>query len=200
MSLLPLLTIAELALITPGPDLLLVLRQASRHGRREATLSALGISCGFAVHLSYCLLGFTAWLAALPHSVPCMQLAGGTYLLFLSVLSVKTADNSETEGSSARISRGSFLQGFLNNLCNPKVALFLLALFTAAGTTQRGEQLLLAAALQLECAVSWIAIAAAAGSPRLRTGLRTAEPLFTAALAVLGASLIVGAVRTVVLL
>src|SRR5690606_37414234 len=46
-----------LAVASPGPDFILVLRQSLRYGRATATASAVGIGCGILVHVTWSLLG-----------------------------------------------------------------------------------------------------------------------------------------------
>lgn len=59
-----------------------------------------------------------------------LKVIGAAYLVVLGILSFRAAGRHETvplDAPSARSGRASFLQGFLNNLFNPKVALFYLA-------------------------------------------------------------------------
>ena len=49
-----------LAVISPGPDFAVAIRQSVRHGRRVGIWTALGIGAGISVHVLYTLVGISA--------------------------------------------------------------------------------------------------------------------------------------------
>lgn len=72
------------AICSPGPDLLLLVRVASR-SRARGLAAALGIVAGIVVWLALTLAGLGALLAAAPWLLPALQIAGGAYLVWLGV-------------------------------------------------------------------------------------------------------------------
>ena len=117
--------------ITPGPDTLYIVGRSSTQGWRAGAIAALGISAGTFVHICAAALGLSALLAASAAAFTAVKLVGAAYLLFVGVSLIRSAGVS---GSSVAIRaprpatiRGIFIQGFLTNVLNPKVALFFLA-------------------------------------------------------------------------
>ena len=55
-------TMHALAVISPGPDFAMVLRQSLRHGRATAIWTSVGIGCGLLIHITYNLLGLGLFL------------------------------------------------------------------------------------------------------------------------------------------
>ncbi|HEY8611284.1 MAG TPA: LysE family translocator [Roseomonas sp.] len=114
--------------LSPGPDMMFVLGQTLSGGRRRGWAAALGIYCGALVHLLAAALGVAALLAAEPALFTALRLAGGAYLVWLGVQSVRAAwAGAAVELPSTVPARRVVLQGALTNLTNPKVALFFLA-------------------------------------------------------------------------
>jgi threonine/homoserine/homoserine lactone efflux protein len=115
-----------LIMITPGADLALVTRNTIAGGRDAGGWTSAGIVTGNLVHLSYCLLG-VGWIATNPTALMILKLAGGTYLVFLGVQSLRpTPDRRAEPEAPAAQSRKWWVQGLLNNLLNPKGPLFYL--------------------------------------------------------------------------
>lgn len=46
-----------LAVIIPGPDFIVTVRQSTLYGHRIGCITALGIGCGISVHVFYTLIG-----------------------------------------------------------------------------------------------------------------------------------------------
>ena len=118
---------AALALnLTPGADMLFCLGQGLRSGPRAAVTASAGISMGSFVHVTLAALGLGALIAALPWAFDVIRWIGVAYLLFLAW---QTLRSSGVEGAkSAGLTAGrAFWTGFVVNLTNPKVILFVLA-------------------------------------------------------------------------
>jgi threonine/homoserine/homoserine lactone efflux protein len=122
--------ITFLCMLNPGPDMALVISDTLRGDRRRGLLTSLGILTGNAVHITYCLLDL-GWLIAnsiVAYAV--LKFAGAAYLIYLGVCSWRSAGNVEFDTESPRVDCAAYLQGLLNNLLNPKGALFYLGVFT----------------------------------------------------------------------
>lgn len=134
--LLSLAAVFAVALISPGPDVALVVRTALHQGQRAGLLSALGLACGILLHGTLVLSGValllsrTEWLFAL------VQIGGALYLGWLGVGAVQAwrrggAGGPRFDGEPGPSSLGPWLRGVLTNLGNPKALVFFLALLSS---------------------------------------------------------------------
>ena len=115
--------------ITPGPDTLYIVARSAAQGFRGGAVAAMGIGAGTLVHILGAALGLSAILAASATAFTVVKIAGAIYLLHVGISLLRshaTAQNApRVEIASLR---AVFMQGFLTNVLNPKVALFFLAL------------------------------------------------------------------------
>ena len=113
-------------MITPGADLALVTRNTVMGGRNAGGWTSAGILTGNLVHLTYCMAG-VGWIASSFVAFTILKLAGGAYLIFLGLQSLRPASKA-SERAEAPATRGRkwWVQGLLNNLLNPKGPLFYL--------------------------------------------------------------------------
>jgi len=180
--------------LTPGPDTLYVLARSVGQGRRAGLVSALGIGAGCLVHLSFAVLGLSAVLARSAVAYEVVKWLGAAYLVYLGVralwqLRAGAAALGKPETVPASMRR-IFLQGFLTNVLNPKVAIFFLAFLPQFVDVARGNVASQIALLGLTFAVTgttWLVIVAtAAGSVagKLRANPRHARWLERGAAAV----------------
>ena len=117
--------------ITPGPDTLYIVGRSSTQGSRAGAVAALGIGTGALVHICAATLGLSAILAASATLFNAVKIIGAVYLLYVGIGLIRSAATiaTATIATDRRLTsmRGIFLQGFLTNVLNPKVALFFLA-------------------------------------------------------------------------
>jgi threonine/homoserine/homoserine lactone efflux protein len=117
---------ASLVLIAlPGPDQALIMRNALVGGRTSGLRTMLGGASRLTLHASAAALGVSALLATSAAAYATLKLVGAAYLLYLGVrmwLSARGPSALEREPRGRR----PFVQGFVSNALNPKVALFFL--------------------------------------------------------------------------
>jgi threonine/homoserine/homoserine lactone efflux protein len=125
---------ATLVTISPGPDMALVARRAITDGWRRASVTSAGVVTGLLVHATASAIGISAILVRSATAFTVLKVVGACYLVLLGILSFRAARRSArepavpaTDARAVRSGRTSFLQGFLNNVLNPKPALFYLA-------------------------------------------------------------------------
>jgi len=134
---LPLMLVFILAVISPGPDFVLILRQALQHGRRCALLSSAGIGAAMLVHVSYTILGLGLIIAQSLLLFNIVKWAGVAYLFYLGFKAIgQQGVGAASPSSPASLQQSrqhlwkSFLAGFAINLLNPKAVLFFLSIFS----------------------------------------------------------------------
>ena len=131
-----------IALMSPGPDFALVVQNATRHGRQTGLYIALGLSCGILLHSLLSLTGISYLVHQQPTLFAIMQLAGGSYLLYLGFGALKATwqiiqhhdDDSEVVNSKDLIltnKRDAFSKGFMTNILNPKALVFFVSLMSS---------------------------------------------------------------------
>ncbi len=172
-----------LGVIAPGPDFVLVARNALLYPRRTAIYTALGIALGIIVHVSYCVLGLAVIIS---HSVTLFSILkylGGAYLIYLGVkalLPEKTSSpGSPTHSCTSAISnRQAIWQGFLCNGLNVKASLFFLGLFTLAikPSTPWGWQVFYAAWMVMATFLWFTVLSIIITNPQVRARLLSIQP------------------------
>lgn len=117
--------------VTPGPDTLYIVGRSSAQGLRAGVVAALGIAAGSFVHITAAALGLSAILAASAGAFTAIKLLGAAYLVYVGVTLLVSSSTPFERATTVRLApaamRGVFMQGFLTNALNPKVALFFLA-------------------------------------------------------------------------
>ncbi len=165
--LLPYLGVIAVLTITPGPDMVLVLRNGIRGGSRAAWATGLGCCTGIAVHAALAVLGLSAILAASSEAFTVVKLAGAAYLVFLGVQAIAGSGRAlDGEGDGPRRGGSPYRQGLLTNLLNPKIALLFLTLlpqFVADGEPRVATTALLAAIFLASAVVWWRAFSLLVG-------------------------------------
>ena len=123
----------QMALISPGPDLMVTLKQTINYGKKYAYISSMGIGFGILVHLLYTFLGLELILRVFPQFLTFMKICGALYLIYLGISSfknsaedIKIVSNQAVEYSYKK----SFITGFVCNVLNPKATLFFVSIFT----------------------------------------------------------------------
>ncbi len=124
--------------LTPGPDVLYIVSNGVRGGRRGGVAAALGIGAGCCVHIIAAAVGLGALIAASALTFTVLKWLGAAYLIYigLRLLFAPASGGKALAGlQGAAPSPGAetvrfwpvFARGFWTNALNPKVALFFLA-------------------------------------------------------------------------
>ena len=115
--------------VTPGPDTLYIVGRSAAQGWRGGALAALGIGAGCFVHIFAAALGLSALLATSAAAFAAIKWIGAAYLVYVGISLLRTRLQAPAASGTLRAeeARAVFVQGFLTNALNPKVALFFLA-------------------------------------------------------------------------
>jgi threonine/homoserine/homoserine lactone efflux protein len=156
LSTLAFFAVACLALAaTPGPDMLLIASRSVSQGRGAGFASLAGIQVGTYCHALAAAFGLSQLFLAVPLAYDAVHYAGAAYLLYLAWKAFRSNGTAlcPKVGLPRYPVSQMFRQGLLTNLLNPKMALFVLALFPQfvrpdAGSVA-GQILLLATVLNL---------------------------------------------------
>lgn len=117
---------AVLLYLTPGADMMFTIASGVAGGPRAGLAAAVGISLGVLVHVLMAAAGLAVLVAASPAMLDVIRHAGAAYLLWLAWSSWRDTGNPAARRGRADIRR-AFRRGFVTNILNPKVALFILA-------------------------------------------------------------------------
>lgn len=128
------ITIIQLvAIMSPGPDFAIICRNSLVYSRRTGVYSALGISLGILVHVTYTLVGIGLIISKSIILFSTLKLLGAAYLIYIGYKSLKAKPSRgiNTLKSKQDLSRLQAIKiGFITNILNPKVTLFFFSLFT----------------------------------------------------------------------
>jgi len=135
-SILSIALLVMVAVISPGPDFAIVVKNSLIYSRKTALLTALGVALGILVHVSYTLLGLGLLIANDPWLLSFVKYCGALYLLYIGYTGLKAKKTALVLGQvqpKPDISLLSAIRsGFLTNALNPKCMLFFISLFSIA--------------------------------------------------------------------
>jgi threonine/homoserine/homoserine lactone efflux protein len=124
------------AQFSPGPDMLLLMKNAVTQSRTAALGTVAGIVCGLGVWCFLIVSGLAVLLRETPGALQWLRVAGGLYLVWLGFQLLwslrRPALSAEAPvGARGLGFRGGFAQGLTTNLLNAKAVLFLIGSFAA---------------------------------------------------------------------
>lgn len=169
----------------PGPDLVLLMRTATR-SRRHAWAANLGIHTGAALWFALTVFGAAALLNAVPQAVIAVQVVGGAVLVWMGAVNLRgglrdrhdpPADLDEAVQRLGSV-RSSYLRGLLTNLSNPKIVVALAAMIAPMlpASPSLATALVVLAALWLSSFALFGLIAQVTSAERLRRTFLFAGP------------------------
>ena len=118
-------TVFFLGAISPGPSLLMVIRNTIVGGRRRGVLCAVGHGIGFGLYAGIAIFGLIVLLEEAPGIFLVLQWIGIGLLAWYGWLMWN--HNAEGESQTIHGEAKGFFEGFSIAFFNPKIALFLVA-------------------------------------------------------------------------
>lgn len=122
------LGVSILLIVTPGPDMALVMRNALRGGRTAAVATGWGVVAGLVVWTLAASVGLATLLVASEPAFVAVKLVGAAYLIYLGTQALWSARRaggqheslSDQSGGRRTSALKAARQGLLCNLGNPK--------------------------------------------------------------------------------
>ena len=123
------------AIISPGPNFILVTNTALGDSRRAGLFTAFGVATGSGLFALAGLVGLLLLVHSLPYFTLVMRFVGGGYLVWIGFDMLRNrhrnVDPKLTTDSAVGVSSlVSYRTGLFTNLSNPKAWAFYLSLFT----------------------------------------------------------------------
>lgn len=150
--------------LAPGADTLFVVATALRSGARGGVLAATGIISGGIVHITAATIGLSALILKSALAFSILKYVGAAYLIYLGIralLSRETIEGAQGSTQAEPLNNRVFLQGFITNVTNPKVAIFMLAFLPQFVSPARGPiwtQLVELGALWYVAGLIWLGL------------------------------------------
>ena len=126
-ALAPIIVVLILGAISPGPSLVVLLRNTVEGGKKRGVACGLGHGIGFGIYAFIAIAGIAQLKASATGAADILEIVGGVFLLFLAYLMIRGSDDETPHKSSGR--RG-FSEGFLIAFLNPKILAFQIAIFS----------------------------------------------------------------------
>lgn len=129
------ISIVTLIVVTPGPNLFLLLGTTPSSDRSIGLLAVLGICAAILCHAGLALIGVAAVIATSAILFTALKVAGAAYLIWMGIRSLISLRKLEGPGDELEAGRRpltasrAITQGYLTNILNPKPAIFYVAVF-----------------------------------------------------------------------
>lgn len=149
-----------LALLSPGPDFMLLIKSGLKNEVRNAMGLALGIASANGLYIGLCIIGIGEILSYSLMLLRFLKLAGGIFLLYIAVSALIAKKESYILSlESEDISRDKkhyiteFSTGFISGITNPKNLIFYLSLFSMVLTGGVGSAMKIGLGIWMTCLV-----------------------------------------------
>ena len=124
------------AVISPGPDFAVVVKQSIKFGKKSGIITSLGISIGILFHVFYCIIGIGLLISNNIFLFNLIKIIGAIYLSYLGItaifkkkINIFTSSNKSSNLFVNYLNK-PFLIGLFTNIFNPKATLFFVSLFS----------------------------------------------------------------------
>jgi len=124
-----------LAVASPGPDFIMVMRNSLVYSRKSGIYTAIGLGLGILVHVTLALAGIAFIISQSILLFNVIKLLGAGYLIYVGIKSLRSSShssrNQELQQEKVDLTKLKAIRiGFITNVTNPKAILFFLSLFT----------------------------------------------------------------------
>ncbi len=109
-----LMAIFVFAIVSPGADLAMVIRQSLLHGRREAIITSFGIGTALMMHVTYTVLGLGLIISRSIYLFNIVKWCGVAYLVYIGFKALRAGTTKIEAGPDLKEPRRK--QGFAKAL------------------------------------------------------------------------------------
>lgn len=118
-----------LLIILPGPDTAIVTKNTIVYGKKAGFQTMIGSCCGLVIHTIAAVAGLSALIVQSAVAFTILKYVGAAYLCYLGVrtlMNMRAKKVTNEEKLVEAKGKSAFMQGFITNVTNPKVAVFFL--------------------------------------------------------------------------
>ena len=173
-----LVLICIMGAMSPGPSLAVILRNTISGGRTQGVMSGIGHGLGITFYAFVATAGLVAIINTIPNFYSIAQLAGSFFLIWIGgkmIIPFFKKDYAPNKiMQSKKSAHQGFLEGFMIAILNPKIAAWLLALFSQFVQPEAllAEQFVLVSTVGVIDASWYCLVAFLASSDKLIKGLQ----------------------------
>lgn len=184
IELISLMAIFSFAIVSPGADLAMVMRQAVVHGRRQAIITSFGIGASLMLHVTYTILGLGLIVSQSVYLFNMVKWLGVAYLIYIGVKALRAGRteitiSAESESGAVRSQTASkaFMLGFAANALNPKAVFFFLSIFSTVVSAHTPMAIKFGYGMVMAtCLILWfVGMSAFMTTPRMRSAFSRAS-------------------------
>ena len=121
--------VCAMGAISPGPSLVVVLRNTVSGGRILGVMTGIGHGIGLTVYAFIAVMGLSSALIANEQIFKSLQWAGALVLIWLAFNLITNKPSNATKSYNSSGRKG-FLEGFMISFLNPKILVFMVAVFS----------------------------------------------------------------------
>jgi RhtB (resistance to homoserine/threonine) family protein len=179
-----LMAIFSFAIVVPGADTAMVMRQAIVHGRKAAILTSFGIGTALMFHVTYTILGLGLIISQSILLFNVIKWAGVAYLVYIGIQSLRAGTTAMDAPEASAAERGArqsafkgFALGFMANALNPKPVFFFLSIFSTVVSHDTPAVMKFGYGLVMaSCLIAWfVAVSFFLTAPAMRAAFEKAS-------------------------
>lgn len=183
LELASLMAIFAFAIVSPGADLAMVMRQSLVSGRRAAIITSFGIGSALMVHVTYTILGLGLVISQSITLFNIVKWCGVAYLVYIGVKSLRagrtdmTIENGVEAPGRRQSAVKAFGLGFAANALNPKAVFFFLSIFSTVVSVHTPMAVKFGYGLVMaSCLILWfVGVSLFMTTPRMRAAFSRAS-------------------------
>lgn len=179
-----LMAIFSFAIVSPGADLAMVMRQSIVHGRRPAIITSFGIGTSLMFHVTYTILGLGLIISQSIYLFNIVKWCGVAYLVYIGIKALR-AGKTEVGAGAAVAAPGekrqsalrAFGLGFMANALNPKPVFFFLSIFSTVVSAHTPMMVKFGYGLVMAtCLIAWfVGVSTFMTTPKMRAAFSRAS-------------------------
>ena len=121
--------VCAMGAISPGPSLAVVIRNTISGGRFQGVVTGIGHGIGIGIYAFMAVMGLSSLLLNNEKLFMIFQIAGAIVLLWIACKMILNKP-SDVIDDEKQFNRKGFIQGFMIAFLNPKILVFLVAVFS----------------------------------------------------------------------